>query len=108
VAEFFFGESARKEGGVAQASCVVADGDPPLKIMWTFHGHATAGQPTINGTASGVSTYKIGERTSILTIEKVSAIHSGTYTCSARNSAGEHSQSTDLIVNGIYTNLVQP
>ncbi|CAG0912292.1 unnamed protein product [Notodromas monacha] len=93
VAGFGFGEAARREGGVAQVSCLVEEGDAPLTILWTFHGQR------INGSAAGVSTHKIGEKTSILTIEKVFASHSGTYTCSARNSAGENSQSADLVVN---------
>ena len=34
-----FGQSVLNEGGFAQVSCIVTEGDEPLTIVWTFHGH---------------------------------------------------------------------
>ena len=35
-----FGQEIMNEGGFAQVSCIVSEGDEPLSINWSFHGHA--------------------------------------------------------------------
>ena len=92
IAHFEF-EGPLNEGDVGQLSCLVAKGDPPLHVTWSFHGLQ------LNNDL-GISTVRLGTRTSILTIDSVSSKHSGTYTCTARNAAGTVQHSADLIVNG--------
>jgi hypothetical protein len=48
----------------------------------------------------GMSTLQVGPRTRILTIEAVSAAHSGVYRCLAKNDVGEDEFSADLRVSG--------
>lgn len=43
---------------------------------------------------------KVGERSSLLIIDSVDSEHDGTYTCVAKNSAGNATHSTELKVYG--------
>jgi hypothetical protein len=72
----------------------VVKGDLPLKVTWSFHGEELSSH-------MGISTTKIGDRTSLLTIDSVMAGHSGNYTCTAENSSGTASYSASLLVNGM-------
>ena len=90
-----FGKEIFDEGDYAQVSCVVSSGDLPLQITWSLQGHRVQG-----GSKTGISTAPMGPRASFLSIQSVSNQHSGVYTCTARNSAGFSSYSTNLIVNG--------
>ena len=83
------------EGEIAQLQCIVATGDTPLQITWSFHGvdSSTRNQ-------AGVNVMKVGSKTSLLTIESVTSEHSGNYTCTAQNAAGIANYTTELIVNG--------
>jgi hypothetical protein len=94
IVEFVFGEEAKREGGVAQVNCIVKEGDTPLTIAWSFHGQK------LESNHLGIDTVKVGVRTSILSIDKVTAAHSGLYTCKARNAAGEDKFSAVLEVAG--------
>ena len=88
-----FGSSVLNEGSFAQLSCVVSEGDEPLTLSWSFHGH--------NLTSDlGISTTDLGTRTSILMIPSVAHKHVGNYTCKAINSAGYASNTAELKVNG--------
>lgn len=78
---------------MAQVTCVVRRGDEPLKITWSFHGKDIASN-------MGINTMKVGTRTSLLSIDRITAAHSGLYTCSARNSVGEAKYSAVLQVKG--------
>ncbi len=80
---------------MAQVSCIVRDGDAPLTITWSFHGKKIESM-----THMGISTLKVGARTSILSIERVTSAHTGIYTCTARNAAGEDKFSASLDVSG--------
>lgn len=80
-------------GGAVQVNCFVSQGDSPLKIHWSFHGATLS-------THLGMSTSRIGERTSLLTIDSLMAAHSGNYTCTAENAAGSTSYTTNLVVSG--------
>ena len=82
-------------GDMAQLNCIVSQGDTPLKISWTFHGPDSSTR-----TQSGVQVVKVGEKSSLLIIDSVTADHSGNYTCTARNVAGETNYTTEVIVNG--------
>lgn len=74
--------------------CFVSDGDTPLKIRWYFHGQEVSH-------LMGVTTVKLGSRSSILSIEHVTHGHSGEYTCVATNAAGEDRSRASLTVHGI-------
>ena len=78
-------------------SCVVSSGDLPLSITWSLQGRGVTVQ---GGSESGIATAPMGPRASFLSIQSVGSQHSGTYTCTARNKAGNSSYSTTLMVNG--------
>jgi hypothetical protein len=80
---------------MVQLNCIVSSGDSPLQITWTFHGVDTAKLKQ-----TGVTTMKVGERSSLLIIDSVSSEHVGTYVCNAKNHAGNVSFAADLRVHG--------
>ena len=74
--------------------CIVTDGDLPIDIMWTFNNEPiTSEQPD-------VVVAKMGKRSSLLTIESVSARNDGKYLCQAENKAGHASYVAELKVIG--------
>ncbi|KAG8244654.1 hypothetical protein J6590_017599 [Homalodisca vitripennis] len=79
-------------GESVQLNCHVSKGDIPLTIRWSFHGEALSSH-------MGISTTKIGDRTSLLTISSAMAAHSGNYTCTASNAAGNISHMATVHVN---------
>jgi len=83
-------------GDSVQLNCHVSKGDKPLKITWNFHGEELSSH-------MGITTTKIGDRSSILTITSVMAAHSGNYTCMAQNAAGAASYTAMVHVNGTHT-----
>lgn len=95
IAPFSFGDTAVNAGKIVQQNCLVMDGDEPLKIIWILNGVAASN-------STGISVFKLGSRTSILTIESVRSYHTGNYTCTATNSAGSSSFTAVLAVNGIH------
>ena len=88
-----FGQSVLNEGGFAQISCIVTEGDEPLSIGWTFHGHTLSAD-------LGIVTTPLGSRGSSLMIPSVGHKHRGNYTCKASNVAGVRTKSVELRVNG--------
>lgn len=80
-------------GDSVQLNCHVSKGDHPLKITWSFHGEELSSH-------LGITTTKIGEQSSILTINSAMAVHSGNYTCTAINPAGSVSFTATVNVNG--------
>lgn len=96
IVPFSFGEDEYFTSGThVQASCIVGEGDIPVDISWTFHGK-------IEASMMGISTTKLGPRSSILQIDSVAAAHSGQYTCIAKNSAGAQNYTAHLRVLGIF------
>lgn len=75
--------------------CQIAKGDRPIFIKWNFRG--------FDESPYGIHTNpkRISDKASILSISNVSASHSGTYTCTAKNHAGSDSYSTNITVKGI-------
>lgn len=67
-----FGDVYDGEAGEIQCS---AQGDTPMKISWTFQGFGSA----LN-TLKGVQITKTNQKSSVLSIESMSAEHSGNYT----------------------------
>jgi len=83
---------------MAELQCIIAFGQPPVQITWSFHGTDSA-----KTTQEGVSIMKLGAKSSVLMIEAVKASHAGNYTCSASNDAGTVEFTTSLVVNGSGT-----
>ncbi|XP_037087513.1 LOW QUALITY PROTEIN: Down syndrome cell adhesion molecule-like protein Dscam2 [Pollicipes pollicipes] len=84
-------EEALNAGDDVSLTCNVFKGDTPLSIAWTFHGQDLPMD-------RGFVTQTFGDRAKMLLIKGVSHGHSGTYTCLAKNAAGEASISTPLVV----------
>ncbi|XP_052739465.1 cell adhesion molecule Dscam2 isoform X5 [Bicyclus anynana] len=79
-------------GESVQLTCHVSKGDTPLAITWSFHGKELSSH-------EGITTTKIGQRTSLLTISIATASHSGEYSCHASNRAGLAVHSTTVNVH---------
>jgi hypothetical protein len=70
----------------------VPRGDMPLRIVWQMNG--------ADMSSEGVTTSKIMQRSSVLTIEAVTFRHRGEYSCVATNPVGQARYSSVLVVNG--------
>ncbi|KAG8244655.1 hypothetical protein J6590_017600 [Homalodisca vitripennis] len=92
IIPFSFGESPIFAGQTAQVTCTVSEGDPPLEISWTFHGPQEM-------TQLGISTTKVGKKTSLLLIDYANSHHRGLYTCTVKNPAGSANYSTSLNIH---------
>ena len=88
-----FGQDVVNEGDYGQLLCSVIRGDPPFSFTWSLHGDIVHSEP-------GLTTNQIGGRSSILSISSIGHRHSGQYTCTVSNNAGQTSESTQLKVNG--------
>lgn len=80
-------------GESIQLTCHVSKGDRPFQISWNFHGEELSSH-------LDVSTTKIGDRTSLLTIASTMAAHNGNYTCIVTNPAGSTSYTATVRING--------
>lgn len=81
-------------GESIQLSCHVSKGDTPIDISWSFYGQDMS-------THLGITTTKVGDKTSLLVISSIMGSHSGNYTCVAKNKAGSAIYTTTLRVKGI-------
>ncbi|XP_050346768.1 cell adhesion molecule Dscam2 isoform X8 [Nymphalis io] len=88
----FVAEEPVFAGESVQLTCHVSKGDTPLTVSWSFHGKELSSH-------EGITTMKIGHRTSLLTISSATASHSGEYTCHALNEAGLAVHSTTVNVH---------
>ncbi|CAH2265758.1 jg7946 [Pararge aegeria aegeria] len=70
-------------GESVHITCHVSKGDSPLQITWSFQGTEI---PYHNN--MGITTTKLGEKASVLSIPTAMGQHSGNYTCTASNRAG--------------------
>lgn len=75
--------------------CSVLKGDRPMKIHWTLNDNVINSK-----THDGIVISKTGKMISVLSIDSVTAQHTGNYTCVASNLAGTSHLSTRLSVNG--------
>ena len=96
ILPFSFGDDAHEFGNSVQIQCVATEGDTPIQFFWSF----SSAEPTTL-TQNGVSTMKLGERSSILIIDKIEHNHSGKYTCLAKNKVANSSYTASLLVKGI-------
>ncbi|XP_078048429.1 cell adhesion molecule Dscam2 [Augochlora pura] len=109
IAPFSFNKDLA-EGVRAQVTCMVEKGDPPFTIAWSKDGEpiAGAGSPGFGNsgltghrhtqTPVGLRVTNIDAHSSTIVIERVSAAHTGNYTCLARNSVAEVLWTAELIV----------
>lgn len=74
-------------------TCAVSKGNLPINITWQF-------QDKPIQITNGIAITRTNRKISTLNIDSVSAEHAGTYTCIAKNSAGEMRHSTKLFVIG--------
>ena len=88
-----FGKEIVNEGSHGLLVCSVVNGDPPFSFTWSLHGDIVHTEP-------GLTTNQIGGRASMLSIDSIGHRHSGQYTCTVSNIAGQVSESTTLKVNG--------
>lgn len=79
------------EGDPFQQSCIAQSSPPPL-LTWLKDGHII--------TDPSVSVSSPTPAMAILVVPQVAQSHSGTYTCSASNQAGQVEESIVLVVNG--------
>lgn len=80
-------------------TCSLHKGDLPVKLSW-FHNNVSIEYK------EGVVVSKVGQRTSVMTIDFVTHEHRGIYTCIAENKAGLARSSANLNVNGIIDCLI--
>lgn len=90
---FTFGDEPANAGDAVGVQCMVTKGDAPINITWRLN-------EVYVKDISGITVTKIGHKSSTLSIDSVSLIHTGVYTCSAVNQAGHANYSTELAVNG--------
>ncbi|XP_045473863.1 Down syndrome cell adhesion molecule-like protein Dscam2 isoform X49 [Harmonia axyridis] len=92
ISHFAFEEDTANFGDLVSTMCSIHKGDLPINITWYLH----------NQTASnidGITISMFGSKISALRVDSVTETHAGTYTCVAKNSAGEASYSANLNVN---------
>ena len=86
-------EAPLSTGEDVALACSVRKGDTPMNITWTFNDAPVEAD-------MGVSVLSAGPRSSFLAVQSVRASHSGVYTCTATNAAGQAKHSARLTVKG--------
>lgn len=87
-------EEDLNSGDSIELNCYVSKGDKPVTIKWNINGKDAAVVPGVSEVTK--------DRSSLLTISNVMAIHNGNLTCTATNRAGSSSYHAELHVNGIF------
>lgn len=95
IVPFSFGEKSSHFNQYLTLQCTISEGDLPINILWTFNNQLITSELDI-------ITAKMGKRSSVLTIESVTAKHAGIYSCQGENQAGIAAYSTELKVIGVY------
>lgn len=93
IESFAFPFDGLPEGARTRVICGVAHGDPPLTIRWLKDGKPL-------GSRFPVNVSELDSFSSLLSINAVTAGHSGEYTCVASNTAAEARYSSRLQVKG--------
>ena len=89
----FLGDT--RAGMRTQATCFVQAGDQPISIKWLKDGQSI-------GHHLDVKINQIDAFTSMLTIDSLSGLHSGNYSCEASNSARNAVSTARLSVSGMH------
>ncbi|XP_050730025.1 cell adhesion molecule Dscam2-like [Eriocheir sinensis] len=100
LAPFSFAAMTR-EGLRAQVTCMVQEGDQPVRFAWSQNGRPLDAR-------LGVRTSQLDAFTSILVVERASSAHSGNYTCTATNAADATSSTATLTVSVPPSWVVEP
>ncbi len=79
-------------------TCISNKGNLPLEVQWYFRGEDGIERKLF--TNDGVVISRMGDRMSSLTIESVKRRHSGSYSCIAKNSAGQANYTSVLAIKG--------
>ena len=85
-------------GARVHVTCVVSEGDPPVRIVWLKDGKPLSGYHDLSSTTT---TNQIGEFDLALRINSASPAHNGNYTCLASNDAAKASHTARLLVHGM-------
>ncbi|XP_076619182.1 cell adhesion molecule Dscam2 isoform X3 [Colletes latitarsis] len=80
-----------QEGARVHVTCVVSEGDSPLKITWLKDGRPLKPKEA--------NTHHIGDFDLALRIQSASTAHNGNYTCVASNDAANTSHTASLLVH---------
>ncbi|CAH0555681.1 unnamed protein product [Brassicogethes aeneus] len=88
---FAFGDEPAFVGDSATVQCSITSGDLPVIFSWMLDGSPVR-------ETDGISSSAFGKKTSVLSIDTLSGIHAGNYTCLAANKAGISSFTTELVV----------
>ncbi|XP_024891161.1 LOW QUALITY PROTEIN: hemicentin-2-like [Temnothorax curvispinosus] len=94
IAPFSISEEPANWGEQVSAVCSILKGDLPIEIRWSLNGEIIT-----RLTHPDVIITNTGKKTSVLTIESVTARHAGEYSCVASNLVGSVSRSAALSVN---------
>ncbi|KAF7384723.1 hypothetical protein HZH68_014335 [Vespula germanica] len=81
-----------QEGSRVHVTCVVSEGDSPLKITWLKDGKPLK--------LKEATTHQFGDFDLALRIQRASTAHNGNYTCVASNEAAKTSRTASLKVHG--------
>uniref|UniRef100_T1IV47 Down syndrome cell adhesion molecule-like protein Dscam2 n=1 Tax=Strigamia maritima TaxID=126957 RepID=T1IV47_STRMM len=92
TANLFINDDQFFKGMRAHIVCAVSQGDLPIKFAWLKDGQSIS-------SALGISTRNYDDHSNSLTIESVSSVHTGNYTCVAGNSAAEVTHTAELLVH---------
>uniref|UniRef100_T1J6S4 Down syndrome cell adhesion molecule-like protein Dscam2 n=1 Tax=Strigamia maritima TaxID=126957 RepID=T1J6S4_STRMM len=92
TAPLFVNDDQFFKGMRAQIVCAVSQGDMPITFQWLKDGKFIP-------TSMGVTTRNYDEHANSLTIENVSSVHTGNYTCVAGNRAAKVSHTAQLLVH---------
>lgn len=84
-----------QSGARVHVTCVVSEGDSPVKIVWKKDGMPLSSYRDLD-----VATNQISEYDLALRISSASPVHNGNYTCEASNSAAKASRTERLLVHG--------
>ena len=115
IAEFSFNKDLQ-EGVRSQVTCMIEKGDPPFTISWSKDGEPISNSNfglsgmvsnSKMGQNSGLRVTSIDAHSSTIVIERVTAAHTGNYTCVARNSVAEVFRTAELIVRGKVTSAIK-
>lgn len=98
IESFAFPFDGLPEGARTRVICGVTHGDPPLTIRWLKDGKPLSPRFPVN--VSDLDSFS-----SLLSINSVSAAHSGEYTCVASNTAAQARYSSKLQVKGNLNRL---
>lgn len=93
IVHFSFGDEPSYLSDSATVQCSLSAGDMPVRFSWLLNGE------TIEN-VDGIRRGSFGKKISVLAIDSVEEHHAGNYTCTANNSAGSSSYTTELIVKG--------